>query len=151
MQVPGATVTLGAQAADASAPNHYPAASPAEGPVRRVTVPSMWIMRDELQTSAWSACVRTGACDAAGADVSSPLSTLAGGGDRTRPANTLTFEAATAVCAWLGGRLPTEDEWERAARGTDGRPWPWGETPGCGVRMPSLVPQHSREGAPPPA
>lgn len=92
-----------------------------EGPERVETVPAFGIDRTEVSQAAYGRCVRAGEC--APADLRTTSARIVGG---DLPAIAVRWGDAARYCAFVGGRLPTEPEWERAARGTRGRPFPWG-------------------------
>ena len=95
-----------------------------ERPVHRVDLSTFWIDKFEATTATFQACVDDGFCDPAGI----AAGCNAGRSDRPdHPINCVTWEQAKSFCAWADKRLPTEAEWEKAARGIDGRRFVWGD------------------------
>lgn len=109
-----------------------------EQPVRTVTLPAFQLMRAEVTGAEFAACVTAGVCaePVPPSGHSDYLNWGAAGlkpGKESEPINGVRWDEARLFCAWLDARLPSEAEWEYAARG-GGRDvdYPWGdEEPSC--------------------
>ena len=90
-------------------------------PLHRVQLSSYWFDKYEVTNARYRQCVEGGGCtppkDRQAFDDPQQLH---------HPVTNITWNQARSICLWQGKRLPTEAEWEKAARGTDGRRYPWG-------------------------
>jgi formylglycine-generating enzyme required for sulfatase activity len=93
-----------------------------ERPVHDVTLSPFFLDRTEVSAGAYGRCVDAGACARAPIPAGDPRV-----GHDELPISYVSHADAERYCAFAGGRLPTEAEWERAARGLAGRRFPWGE------------------------
>jgi formylglycine-generating enzyme required for sulfatase activity len=116
--VPGGTFTMGAD--DWGQPDEQPA--------HPVTLAPFLLDRTEVTNRAYAKCVAAGVCrkrkqPCVKGDRLAPEKMFLSG---DHPVSCVSQADAETYCRWLGRRLPTEAEWERAARGSDGRRFPWG-------------------------
>jgi formylglycine-generating enzyme required for sulfatase activity len=93
----------------------------AEGVAHVVTVSPFWMDRTEVRVSDFMRCVSAGACSPPGFSMSDARFS-----NPDFPVVLVTWDDARDYCSFSKGRLPTEAEWELAARGIEGRTFPWG-------------------------
>jgi len=99
-----------------------------EHPYHLVTVPAYMISQMEVSVSDYSLCEAIGTCPTPDDEISEHCN-WGKPGFEEHPVNCLSREAASLYCEWAEARLCSEAEWEKAARGTDERLFPWGNEP----------------------
>ncbi len=93
-----------------------------EKPAHQVFLAAYWIDQTEVTNAQYAKCVSVKEC-------TQPSSSLFGNSKfENFPVVSLVWDQARSYCEWVGRRLPTEAEWEKAARGTDGQIYPWGNS-----------------------
>jgi serine/threonine-protein kinase len=117
--VPAGEFPMGGEIAD-------PGIWEGDAPLHVVHVDSFWLDQTEVTNAQYARCVGAGICAPPTAcDWGSPTYAQAGAG--ALPVVCVDWAAARAYCDWAGGRLPTEAQWEKAARGPAGLIYPWGD------------------------
>jgi len=101
---------------------------PDEKPQRSIYLDAFWIDKTEVTNEMYAACVNGGECRPPEANGSFTRNSYYDNPEYNNyPVIEISWEDARTYCEWTGRRLPTEAEWEKAARGTEGQTYPWGD------------------------
>ncbi len=105
-----------------------------EKPTHVVYLDDYYIDEYEITNARYKACLVAGVCKLPKENMSSTHPNYFGNSMFGNfPVIYVDWNMAKTYCEWRGARLPTEAEWEKAARGTDGRTYPWGEELNCNL------------------
>ena len=101
-----------------------------EKPQHKVFLDAYWIDRIEVTNRQYRKCIADRACSEPSFKFSNTRENYFGNDEfDSYPVIFVKWQQANEYCLWAGRRLPTEAEWEKAARGIDGRIYPWGNDP----------------------
>lgn len=102
--------------------------APDEVPVHDVTIDAFWVDQLEVTNAMYALCVNAGVCEPPQSSESQRRFDYFENPEfKDYPVVYVTWGQAETYCEWANRRLPSEAEWERAARGDDLRTFPWGE------------------------
>jgi eukaryotic-like serine/threonine-protein kinase len=96
-------------------------------PIHTVFLDSYWIDQTEVTNAMYATCVNAGVCSSPAKSNSAKRDDYYGNSQYAKyPVIFVNWDQAKTYCEWAGRQLPSEAQWEKAAKGTDGRTFPWG-------------------------